>query len=289
MCRRDDFMKVYFKEISKNNLLAKEKEIELAKKIKAGDNEAKNKLVEANLRLVIKIVKDVIKTERCSHLTLFDLIQEGNIGLFKAAEKFDIKKDCRFSTYAIWWIRQSIVRAILEKEQTIYVAVHMSEKVRAYNRVKTDLIKKFRRDPAIDEIAIEMELTQKEVRKINNAFKEVVSFDDPIGGNDFTEEYFIADKEHPTAYQLLLRRELREKLNDFLIGLSAQERKILVLRFGLNDGIPRTLEYIGEKFELTRERIRQIEAKAIKKLRNRIRRRNPKLREMMNISGESSY
>lgn len=283
-----DSLKMYIKEASRTKLLKKKEEVELAKIIERGDKEARKKMIEANLRLVVNIAKEFIKKERCQHLAFKDLIQEGNIGLLKATEKFDYRKDFKFSTYATWWIWQAMERAIYDKDRAIRVPAHMNEKVRSYNMYVHNLTNKLGRNPSIDEIAREMKLSAKEVKKIQKVFKEVVSFNEPAGEDSVLED-FLSDKNSQSSYQLSVRQELREKLNKFLDGLADQERRVLSLRFGLCDGITHTLEEIGEEFGVTRERIRQIEWKAIRKLRDRIRRKNPHLREMANILSESSY
>lgn len=261
----DDPVRMYLKEIGKIPLLTPEEEIELAKRIEKGDMEAKRKLAEANLRLVVSIAKRYVGRG----MLFLDLIQEGNLGLIKAVEKFDYRKGYKFSTYATWWIRQAITRAIADQARTIRIPVHMVETINKLIRVSRQLLQELGREPKPEEIAKEMELPVEKVREIMKIAQEPVSLETPIGEEEDSHlGDFIPDEDSPAPAEAAAFRLLKEQLEDVLDTLTPREEKVLRLRFGLDDGRPRTLEEVGKVFGVTRERIRQIEAKALRKLRH---------------------
>jgi RNA polymerase primary sigma factor len=263
-----DSIQMYLKEIGQYPLILANDERDLARRIEKGDMEAKNLLARANLRLVVSIAKKYVG--RSSDLTLLDLIQEGNLGLFKAVEKFDWTKGYKFSTYATWWIRQSITRALADQSRTIRIPVHMVETISKYKQVVRRLSQDLGRDPLIEEIASEMGLEVEKIYIIEQINQETVSLEQPIGDDDekSTRGEFIADDKILRPDQDSSRRILSDQIKEVLATLSEKERKILELRYGLNDGIQHTLEEVGADFGVTRERIRQIEAKVHEKLRN---------------------
>lgn len=262
-----DAVQMYLKEIGKTPLLTGEKERELAKRTEKGDSEARRHLIQANLRLVVSIAKRYIY--RSPHLSILDLIQEGNIGLAKAVEKFDYRKGYKFSTYATWWIRQAITRALADQSRTIRIPVHMIETISKFTQTKRRLSQELGRDPLAEEIAIEMGTTVDKVHHIQKISQEVVSLEAPISeeNEDTALAEIVKDEKTPTSSSLVARVLLREKINEILTDLSPREQEILKLRFGLDDGITHTLEEVGKKFNVTRERIRQIEAKALEKIK----------------------
>ena len=263
-----DSIQMYLKEIGQYPLIAASEERELAKRIEKGDIEAKNLLARANLRLVVSIAKKYVG--RSSDLTLLDLIQEGNLGLFKAVEKFDWTKGYKFSTYATWWIRQSITRALADQSRTIRIPVHMVETISKYKQVVRRLSQDLGREPLVEEIATEMNLEVEKIHIIEQINQETVSLEQPIGDDDekSTRGEFIPDDKILRPDQDASRRILSDQIKEVLETLSPKERKILELRYGLNDGVQHTLEEVGQEFGVTRERIRQIEAKVHEKLRN---------------------
>ncbi len=263
-----DSVQMYLREIGRVPLLtSKDQEIELAKKIERGDESAKQILINSNLRLVVSIAKHYVG--RSPNLTLLDLIQEGNIGLFKAVEKYDWRKGYKFSTYATWWIRQAITRALADQARTIRIPVHMIETISKYTQVKRRLLQDLGREPLPEEIAAEMGLEIDKVRQIMKISQETVSLEAPVGEGeeDSTLGEFIEDEKTILPHHSAARRLLKEQLKEILIDLSPREQKILKMRFGLDDGITHTLEEVGKEFGVTRERIRQIEAKALEKIR----------------------
>ncbi len=263
-----DSVQMYLREIGKIPLLTEEEEKELAKKIEQGNEDARQKLTQANLRLVVSIAKRYIG--RSSHLTLLDLIQEGNIGLFKAVEKFDYKKGYKFSTYATWWIRQAITRALADQAKTIRIPVHMVETISKFNQVKRRLVQDLGREPLAEEIASEMGIELEKVRHIMQISQDTVSLETPLG-NDSDESTlgeFIENEKDISPAQSTARSLLKDQLKEIMSDLSPREQKILSMRFGLEDGVTHTLEEVGQEFGVTRERIRQIEAKSLEKIRN---------------------
>ncbi|HOJ47884.1 MAG TPA: RNA polymerase sigma factor RpoD [Bacillota bacterium] len=272
----DDPVRMYLKEIGKVPLLSAEKEIELASRMAAGDREAKKQLVEANLRLVVSIAKRYVNRG----MFFLDLIQEGNLGLMKAVEKFDYGKGYKFSTYATWWIRQAITRAIADQARTIRIPVHMVETINKVLRVSRQLLQELGRDPTDEEISAEMGLPVDKVREILKIAQEPVSLEMPIGEEEDSHlGDFIADDNTPAPADAASYMMLREQLLEVLHTLTPREESVLKLRFGLEDGRPRTLEEVGKVFDITRERIRQIEAKALRKLRHPSR--SKKLRDYL--------
>jgi RNA polymerase primary sigma factor len=263
-----DSIQIYLKEIGQYPLITAYDEKDLARRIEKGDMEAKNLLARANLRLVVSIAKKYVG--RSSDLTLLDLIQEGNLGLFKAVEKFDWTKGYKFSTYATWWIRQSITRALADQSRTIRIPVHMVETISKYKQVVRRLSQDLGREPLVEEIATEMNLEVEKIHIIEQINQETVSLEQPIGDDDekSTRGEFIADDKILRPDQDASRRILSDQIKEVLDTLTPKERKILELRYGLNDGIQHTLEEVGAEFNVTRERIRQIEAKVHEKLRN---------------------
>ncbi|WP_090089763.1 RNA polymerase sigma factor RpoD [Clostridium uliginosum] len=261
----DDPVRMYLKEIGKVPLLSSEQEIDFAKRIEEGDQVAKKKLAEANLRLVVSIAKRYVGRG----MLFLDLIQEGNLGLIKAVEKFDYRKGYKFSTYATWWIRQAITRAIADQARTIRIPVHMVETINKLIRVQRQLLQELGRDPFPEEISKVMELPVEKVREIQKIAQEPVSLETPIGEEEDSHlGDFIPDDEAPAPAEAAAFTMLKEQLINVLDTLTPREEKVLRLRFGLDDGRARTLEEVGKEFSVTRERIRQIEAKALRKLRH---------------------
>jgi len=261
----DDPVRMYLKEIGKVPLLSADEEIDLAKRMEKGDNEAKRRLAEANLRLVVSIAKRYVGRG----MLFLDLIQEGNLGLIKAVEKFDYRKGYKFSTYATWWIRQAITRAIADQARTIRIPVHMVETINKLIRVSRQLLQELGREPQPEEIAKEMGMSVDKVREIMKISQEPVSLETPIGEEEDSHlGDFIPDDDAPAPAEAAAFTLLKEQLIDVLDTLTAREEKVLRLRFGLDDGRARTLEEVGKEFNVTRERIRQIEAKALRKLRH---------------------
>jgi RNA polymerase primary sigma factor len=262
-----DSIQMYLKEIGQYPLIYASDEKELAKRIEKGDEEAKNLLARANLRLVVSIAKKYVG--RSADLTLLDLIQEGNLGLFKAVEKFDWTKGYKFSTYATWWIRQSITRALADQSRTIRIPVHMVETISKYKQIHRRLSQDLGREPLAEEIATEMGVPVEKIHVIENISQETVSLEQPVGDDDdkSTLENFIPDDKILRPDQESSRRILSDQIRSVLDELNPKERKILEMRYGLTDGIQHTLERVGEEFGVTRERIRQIEAKVHEKLR----------------------
>ncbi len=261
----DDPVKMYLKEIGKIPLLTAPEEVALAKRMEAGDNRAKKRLAETNLRLVVSIAKRYVGRG----MSFLDLIQEGNLGLMKAVDKFDYKRGFKFSTYATWWIRQAITRAIADQARTIRIPVHMVETINKLVRIERQLVQELGRDPSNEEIAKEMGIEVEKVREVRKIAQEPVSLETPIGEEedshlgDFIEDDTAVAPDEAANFTML-----REELNEILMTLNERERKVLELRFGLVDGTPRTLEEVGKEFNVTRERIRQIEAKALRKLKH---------------------
>ncbi len=269
----DDHVKMYLKEIGKVQLLSATEEIELAKKVVLGDEESKKRLAEANLRLVVSIAKKYIGRG----MLFLDLIQEGNLGLIKAVEKFDHTKGFKFSTYATWWIRQAITRAIADQSRTIRIPVHMVETINKLIRVSREQLQILGREATIEEIAREMQISSEKVREIMKIAQEPVSLETPIGEEEDSHlGDFISDEITPSPEDVATYVLLREQLMEVLDTLTDREKRVLKLRFGLEDGKPRTLEEVGKEFLVTRERIRQIEAKALRKLRHPTRSRKLK-------------
>ena len=261
----DDPVRMYLKEIGKVPLLTAEEEVEIAKRMSAGDIDAKHQLAEANLRLVVSIAKRYVGRG----MLFLDLIQEGNLGLIKAVEKFDYRKGYKFSTYATWWIRQAITRAIADQARTIRIPVHMVETINKLIRVNRQLVQEYGRDPRPDEIAKEMGISEDKVREILTIAQEPVSLETPIGEEDDSHlGDFIPDDDAPAPADAVASSLLKEQLGEVLATLTPREAKVLKLRYGLEDGKARTLEEVGREFNVTRERIRQIEAKALRKLRH---------------------
>ena len=261
----DDPVRMYLKEIGKVPLLSADEEILLAQKMEAGDEEAKKKLCEANLRLVVSIAKRYVGRG----MLFLDLIQEGNLGLIKAVDKFDYRKGYKFSTYATWWIRQAITRSIADQARTIRIPVHMVETINKLIRVSRQLLQTYGREPTPEEIAKEMGISVDKVREIQKIAQEPVSLETPIGEEEDSHlGDFIPDDDVPAPAEAAAFSMLKEQLVEVLDTLTEREQKVLELRFGLEDGRSRTLEEVGKEFDVTRERIRQIEAKALRKLRH---------------------
>ena len=272
----EDPVRMYLKEIGKVPLLSAEREIELAKRMEEGDEDAKKELAEANLRLVVSIAKRYVGRG----MLFLDLIQEGNLGLIKAVEKFDYHKGYKFSTYATWWIRQAITRAIADQARTIRIPVHMVETINKLIRVSRQLLQELGREPLPEEIAKELDMPVERVREILKISQEPVSLETPIGEEEDSHlGDFIQDDNVPVPAEAAAQTLLKEQLDEVLDTLTEREQKVLRLRFGMNDGRARTLEEVGKEFDVTRERIRQIEAKALRKLRHPSRSR--KLREYL--------
>jgi RNA polymerase primary sigma factor len=261
----NDPVRMYLKEIGKVRLLTGAEEVQLAKRIEKGDMAAKSRLVEANLRLVVSIAKKYVGRG----MLFLDLIQEGNLGLIRAVEKFDYKKGYKFSTYATWWIRQAITRAIADQARTIRIPVHMVETINKLIRTQRQLLQKLGREPTVEEIAKNMEISPDKVREIMKISQEPVSLETPIGEEEDSHlGDFIEDSDVEAPSDAASFTMLQEQLNDVLNTLNDRERKVIQLRFGLQDGHPRTLEEVGREFGVTRERIRQIESKTLSKLRH---------------------
>ena len=261
----DDPVKVYLKEIGRVPLLTPEEEIDLATRMSQGDEKARARLSEANLRLVVSIAQRYVGRG----MQFLDLIQEGNLGLIKAVEKFDHTKGFKFSTYATWWIRQAITRAIADQARTIRIPVHMVETINKVKKVSSQLLHKNGHEPTSEEIAAELDMPVDKVREIMRVAQEPVSLETPIGEEEDSHlGDFIQDEDAPAPADAASHTLLKEQLGDVLSTLTAREEKVLRLRFGLEDGRPRTLEEVGKEFDVTRERIRQIEAKALRKLRH---------------------
>jgi RNA polymerase primary sigma factor len=261
----DDPVRMYLKEIGKVPLLTADEEVNLAQRMESGDHEAKHKLAEANLRLVVSIAKRYVGRG----MLFLDLIQEGNLGLIKAVEKFDFRKGFKFSTYATWWIRQAITRAIADQARTIRIPVHMVETINKLIRISRQLLQEYGREPTPEEIAKAMGITEGKVREIIKIAQEPVSLETPIGEEEDSHlGDFIQDEDAPAPADAASNALMKELLWDVLDSLTPREAKVLRLRFGLDDGNPRTLEEVGKEFQVTRERIRQIEAKALRKLRH---------------------
>ena len=273
----DDPVRMYLREIGKIPLLSYEKELELAKRILENDEEAKQELAEANLRLVVSIAKKYVGRG----MLFLDLIQEGNMGLIKAVEKFDYTKGFKFSTYATWWIRQAITRAIADQARTIRIPVHMVETINRLIRTSRHLLQQLGREPTPEEIAEEIDMPVEKVMEIQKIAQDPVSLETPIGEEDDSHlGDFIQDEDSPAPHDAASYTLLREQLEEVMNTLTPREAKVLRLRFGLEDGKARTLEEVGKEFDVTRERIRQIEAKALRKLRHPSR--SKKLRDYMN-------
>lgn len=261
----DDHVKMYLKEIGKVDLLDAEEEIELAKRMSEGDEDAKKRLAEANLRLVVSIAKRYVGRG----MLFLDLIQEGNLGLIKAVDKFDYSKGYKFSTYATWWIRQAITRAIADQARTIRIPVHMVETINKLVRISRQLVQELGREPTTEELAKELNMSVEKVREISKISQEPVSLETPIGEEEDSHlGDFIPDDDAPAPADVASFDMLKEQIKEVLNMLQPREAKVLKLRFGLEDGRPRTLEEVGKEFDVTRERIRQIEAKALRKLRH---------------------
>jgi RNA polymerase primary sigma factor len=264
-----DPIQMYLREIGRSSFLTAKEEKELAKRIEAGDEDAKNKLALANLRLVVSIAKKYVG--RSPNLTMLDLIQEGNLGLFKAVKKFDWRKGYKFSTYATWWIRQSITRALADQARTIRIPVHMIETISKYTKIRKNLLQELGREPLAEEIAAEMGLDVDKVHHIRKIAQKAVSLETPVGEDkdkqDSVLAEFIKDDKTIAPNTEASRKLLKERLKEISSDLTPRELKILGMRFGLDDGVMHTLEETGEEFGVTRERIRQIQAKALEKLR----------------------
>ncbi len=262
-----DPIQIYLKEIGKVSFITANEEKELAKRIEKGDKQAYNKMAKANLRLVVSIAKKYIG--RSPNLTLLDLIQEGNCGLFRAVEKFDWRKGYKFSTYASWWIRQAITRALADQARTIRIPVHMIENISKYTQVRRRLLQSLGREPLPEEIAVEMKIEPAKVYHIMEISQQTISLETPIGESEENSVLaeFVEDKKTPSPSLKAARALLKERLSEILFDLTPREQKILAMRFGLKDKATYTLEEIGEKFKVTRERIRQIEAKALERIR----------------------
>ena len=268
-----DPIKMYLKEIGKTPLLKFADEIDLAKKYEKGDKEAKDKLTKANLRLVVSIAKKYLGRR----LSFLDLIQEGNKGLIRGVEKYDWRRGYKFSTYATWWIRQAITRAIADQSRTIRIPVHMVDHINRFYKTQRRLTQKLGREPTVKETAKEMLMSVPEIENLMKISQQPRSLSTPIGDDkEATLEQFVADTNQPSLYDKVSRELLKDALNKVLETLSPREKKVLMMRFGLEDGKPKTLEEVGKEFKVTRERIRQIEAKAIRKLKHQTRARKLK-------------
>ena len=267
--RRPDSIQMYLKEISKVSFLTAKEEKDLAKGVEKGDMAAKQRLVRANLRLVVSIAKKYVG--RTANLTLLDLIQEGNLGLFRAVEKFDWRRGYKFSTYATWWIRQAITRALADQARTIRIPVHMIETISKYTKVRRNLLRELGREPRAEEMAREIGLSIEKVRHIKRIAQKTISLETPIGNKDEQDSVlseFIKDEDLPSPSKKAARALLKERLHEIMKDLTDREQKILSMRFGLDDGVTHTLQEVGEVFDVTRERIRQIEAKSLERIRN---------------------
>ncbi|MEK7555468.1 MAG: sigma-70 family RNA polymerase sigma factor [Patescibacteria group bacterium] len=266
-----DAVQMYLKEIGKTPLLTGQEERDLAKRAEKSDEQARQKLIQANLRLVVSIAKRYVN--RTPNLNILDLIQEGNIGLSRAVDKFDYRKGFKFSTYATWWIRQAITRALADQSRTVRIPVHMVETISKYTQTKRRLAQELGRDPLAEEIAIEMGSNVDKIRYIQKISQEALSLEAPIGEDDeeSTLSEFLEDEKTLTPSQLTSRVLLKDKIKEILVDLTPREQEILNMRFGLDDSVTHTLEEVGKKFGVTRERIRQIEAKALEKMKNHIK------------------
>jgi len=264
---RIDPIQMYLKEIGQISFVTAAEEKELAKKIEKGDGEAKKKLAKANLRLVVSIAKKYVG--RSPNLTLLDLIQEGNLGLFRAVEKFDWRRGYKFSTYATWWIRQAITRALADQARTIRIPVHMVETISKFTQTRRRLLQDLGREPLPEEIAAEMGLEVDKIHHIMKISQETISLETPVGDDeeDSVLAEFIEDEKTVAPSLEAARKLLKERLGDILVDLTPREQRILSMRFGLEDGVTHTLEEVGKEFDVTRERIRQIEAKALERIR----------------------
>ena len=269
-----DAVQMYLREIGRTPLLTGKEERALAKRLESGEEEARQQLIRANLRLVVSIAKRYV--HRTPNLNILDLIQEGNIGLSRAVDKFDYRKGFKFSTYATWWIRQAITRALADQSRTIRIPVHMVETISKYTQTKRRLLQELGREPLAEEIAIEMGTTVDKVRHIQKISQEVISLEAPVGEDDeeLTLSEFVKDEKSLTPSQLTAQTLLRDKIKEILIDLLPREQEILKMRFGLEDGITHTLEEVGKRFDVTRERIRQIEAKALTKIKSHVKARD---------------
>ena len=263
-----DSVQMYLREIGRIALLTGDQEKDLARRIEKGDQDARKKLTQANLRLVVSIAKRYVG--RSPHLTLLDLIQEGNLGLFKAVEKFDYRRGYKFSTYATWWIRQAITRALADQARTIRIPVHMVETISKYQQIKRRLLQDLGREPLPEEVAAEMNIDVEKVHHIEKIAQETVSLESPVGEDDDDSVLgeFIEDEKTLSPVQVAARRMLKDQLMRIIRELSPREQRILSMRFGLDDGVTHTLEEVGREFGVTRERIRQIEAKALERIRD---------------------
>jgi RNA polymerase primary sigma factor len=261
----NDSVRMYLSEIGRVPLIDAKKEVELARRIRKGDASAKQQLAEANLRLVVSIAKKYIGRG----LSFLDLIQEGNIGLFRAVEKFDPERGFKFSTYATWWIRQAITRAIADQARTIRIPVHMVETINKLTHTQRRLVQELGREPTVEELAVEMEMDIKKVRHIQKISQDIISLESPVGSEEDSKlGDFIEDEEAVNPFEATNRQLRKENVHAMLEFLTPRERKIIEMRFGLNDGIGHTLEEVGKEFGVTRERIRQIEAKVLQKMRD---------------------
>lgn len=262
-----DAVQMYLKEIGRTPLLKGDDERELAKKIEKGDEESRRRFIQANLRLVVSIAKRYVN--RTPNLSILDLVQEGNIGLSRAVDKFDYRRGFKFSTYATWWIRQAITRALADQSRTIRIPVHMVETISKYTQAKRRLLQELGREPLPEEIAIEMNLPVEKIHHIQKISQDVVSLESPVGDDDedSTLSEFIPDEKNLTPSQTASQTLLKDKIKEILIDLTPREQKILSMRFGLEDGVTHTLEEVGKEFGVTRERIRQIEAKALARIK----------------------
>ena len=262
-----DAVQSYLREIGRTPLLNKNEERELSKRSETGDEEARRHLIQANLRLVVSIAKRYVN--RTPHLSILDLIQEGNIGLSRAVDKFDWRRGFKFSTYATWWIRQAITRALADQSRTIRIPVHMVETISKYTQLKRRLTQELGREPLVEEIASEMRVDPQKIRYIQKISQEVISLESPVGdeNDDSTLLEFIPDEKSLTPSQLAAYRLLKDRIKSIIDDLTPREQRILQMRFGLEDGVTHTLEEVGNEFGVTRERIRQIEAKALEKIK----------------------
>jgi RNA polymerase primary sigma factor len=268
-----DPIKKYLKEIGKTPLLKFEEEIILAKSYEKGSEKAKEKLIKANLRLVVSIAKKYLGRR----LSFLDLIQEGNKGLIRGVEKYNWRRGFKFSTYATWWIRQAITRAIADQSRTIRIPVHMVDQINRFYKTQRKLTQKFGKEPSVKDIAKEMEMSTDEIENLMKISQQPKSLSTPVGDDkEATLEQFVSDQSQPTLYDKVSKELLKEAMNKVLETLSPREKKVLIMRFGLDDGKPKTLEEVGKEFKVTRERIRQIEAKAIRKLKHPTRARKLK-------------
>lgn len=262
-----DAVQMYLKEIGRTPLLSSAEEKELAKKVERGDEEARDRFMRANLRLVVSIAKRYVN--RSPNLSILDLVQEGNMGLSRAVEKFDYRRGFKFSTYATWWIRQAITRALADQSRTIRIPVHMVETISKYTQAKRRLMQELGREPLAEEIAVELGTPIEKIHHIQKISQDIVSLESPVGEDDedSTLSEFIPDERNLTPAQSASNLLLKEKIKEIIVDLTPREQKILQMRFGLEDGVTHTLEEVGKEFNVTRERIRQIEAKALTKIK----------------------